>query len=63
MRVIEKMAGKLAEKKDLKDTETLLTQHKDVVKLLKQGYSVRKTMKLTDKSSGTIQKIKKLISE
>ena len=46
-----------------KDNETLLTDHKDVVKLLKQGYSVRKTMKLTDKSSGTIQKIKKLISE
>jgi DNA invertase Pin-like site-specific DNA recombinase len=46
-----------------KDNETLLTEHKDVVKLLKQGYSVRKTMKLTDKSSGTIQKIKKLISE
>jgi len=45
-----------------KDNETLLTEHKDVVKLLKQGYSVRKTMKLTDKSSGTIQKIKKLIS-
>jgi DNA invertase Pin-like site-specific DNA recombinase len=44
-----------------KDNETLLTEHKDVVKLLKQGYSVRKTMKLTDKSSGTIQKIKKLI--
>lgn len=46
-----------------KDNETLLSEHKDVVKLLKQGYSVRKTMKLTDKSSGTIQKIKKIISE
>jgi len=46
-----------------KDNETLLTEHKDVVKLLKQGYSIRKTMKLTDKSSGTIQKIKKLISD
>lgn len=44
-----------------KDNETLLTEHKDVVKLLKQGYSVRKTMKLTDKSSGTVQKIKKII--
>ncbi|MEO6174395.1 MAG: recombinase family protein [Flavobacterium circumlabens] len=46
-----------------KDNETLLNEHKDVAKLLKQGYSVRKTMKLTDKSSGTIQKIKKIISE
>ncbi|PJJ09830.1 DNA invertase Pin-like site-specific DNA recombinase [Flavobacterium sp. 1] len=44
-----------------KDNEALLTEHKDVVKLLKQGYSVRKTMKLTEKSSGTVQKIKKLI--
>lgn len=59
-----KNGGKVGRKEGFKkDTETLLTEHKDVVKLLKQGYSVRKTMKLTDKSSGTIQKIKKLISE
>lgn len=58
-----KNGGKVGRKEGFKkDTETLLTEHKDVVKLLKQGYSVRKTMKLTDKSSGTIQKIKKLIS-
>ena len=44
-----------------KDNETLLNEHKDIIKLLKQGYSVRKTMKLTDKSSGTVQKIKRLI--
>ncbi len=59
-----KNGGKVGRKEGFKkDTETLLIEHKDVVKLLKQGYSVRKTMKLTDKSSGTIQKIKKLISE
>ena len=59
-----KNGGKVGRKEGFKkDTETLLTEHKDVVKLLKQGYSVRKKMKLTDKSSGTIQKIKKLISE
>lgn len=59
-----KNGGKVGRKEGFKkDTETLLTEHKDVVKLLKQGYSVRKTMKLTDKSSGTIQKIKKLITE
>jgi DNA invertase Pin-like site-specific DNA recombinase len=46
-----------------KDKELLLQEHKDVVKLLKQDYSVRKVMKLTDKSSGTIMKIKKLINE
>ena len=57
-----KNGGKVGRKEGFKkDTETLLAEHKDVVKLLKQGYSVRKTMKLTDKSSGTIQKIKKII--
>ena len=59
-----KNGGKVGRKEGFKkDNKTLLTEHKDVVKLLKQGYSVRKTMKLTDKSSGTIQKIKKIISE
>jgi DNA invertase Pin-like site-specific DNA recombinase len=59
-----KNGGKVGRKEGFKkDNETLLTEHKDVVKLLKQGYSIRKTMKLTDKSSGTIQKIKKIISE
>jgi DNA invertase Pin-like site-specific DNA recombinase len=59
-----KNGGKVGRKEGFKkDNETLLTEHKDVVKLLKQGYSVRKIMKLTDKSSGTIQKIKKIISE
>ena len=57
-----KNGGKVGRKEGFKkDNETLLTEHKDVVKLLKQGYSVRKTMKLTDKSSGTVQKIKKII--
>ncbi len=44
-----------------KDTETLLSEHKDVVKLLKQGYKIRKIMKITNKSSGTVQKMKKII--
>lgn len=57
-----KNGGKVGRKEGFKkDNETLLTEHKDIVKLLKQGYSVRKTMKLTDKSSGTVQKIKKLL--
>lgn len=42
-----------------KDDETILQEYKDVVKLIKKGYSVRKVMKLTDRSSGTIQKIKR----
>lgn len=57
-----KNGGKVGRKDGFKkDNEALLSEHKDIVKLLKQGMSVRKTMKLTDKSSGTVQKIKKLI--
>lgn len=59
-----KNGGKVGRKDGFrKNEDTLLTEHKDIVKLLKQGYSVRKTMKLTDKSSGTVQKIKKILSE
>ena len=58
-----KNGGKVGRKEGFKkDDEILLTEHKDVVKLLKQGYSVRKVMKLSDKSSGTVQKIKKLLA-
>ena len=58
-----KNGGKVGRKEGFKkDDELLLTEHKDVVKLLKQGLSVRKVMKLTDKSSGTVQKIKKLLA-
>lgn len=45
----------------IKTEEQFLQENKDVIKLLKQGYSVRKVMKLTDKSNGTVQKVKKLI--
>lgn len=45
-----------------KSDDEVLNDYKDVIKLLKQGYSVRKVMKLTDRSSGTIQKVKKLIN-
>jgi DNA invertase Pin-like site-specific DNA recombinase len=44
-----------------KEPKDLLFEHKDIVKLLQQGYSVRKTGKLTDKSFGTVQKIKQLL--
>jgi len=57
-----KNGGKVGRKEGFrKDADLLLNEHKDVVKLLKQGFSVRKVMKLTDKSSGTVQKIKKLL--
>ena len=59
-----KNGGKVGRKEGFrKDTSTFLQEHKDVVKLLKQDLSVRKVMKLTDKSSGTIMKVKKLINE
>ena len=58
-----KNGGKVGRKNGFtKDTETLLNQHKDVVKFLRQGQSVRNTMKLTGKSSGTVQKIKKILN-
>lgn len=58
-----KNGGKVGRKEGYrKDNEMLLSEHKDIVKLLKQNLSVRKIMKLTDKSSGTIQKVKKLLA-
>lgn len=58
-----KDGGKVGRKEGFKkNDDEVLNDYKDVMKLLKQGYSVRKVMKLTDRSSGTIQKVKKLIS-
>ena len=55
--------GKLGRKTgSIKDPKKLLSEHADVVKYLKQGQSIRNTMKLTNKSSGTVQKIKKLVA-
>jgi DNA invertase Pin-like site-specific DNA recombinase len=41
--------------------EEVLTKHKKVVKILKEGISIRKTAKLCDVSMGTVQKVKALI--
>lgn len=46
----------------IKSNEQFLKENKDVAKLLKQGYAVRKIMKLENKSSGTVQKVKKMIN-
>ena len=55
--------GKLGRKEgSIKNDKTLLIEHSDVVKYLRQGQSVRNTMKLTGKSSGTVQKVKKLVA-
>jgi DNA invertase Pin-like site-specific DNA recombinase len=57
-----KDGGKLGRKKgSTKDDKKLLTEHSDIIKYLRQGQSIRNTMKLTGKASGTIQKIQKMI--
>jgi DNA invertase Pin-like site-specific DNA recombinase len=57
-----KAGGKVGRKVGFKkDDNSILNEYKDVVKLLKQDYSVRKIMKLTDRSSGTIMKVKKML--
>ena len=43
--------------------DEVLSKYKSVVKLLKQGISLRKTAKLEDVSLGTCQKVKKLMTE
>jgi DNA invertase Pin-like site-specific DNA recombinase len=56
--------GKVGRRQGFRQSnEDLLTEHKDIVKLLKQGLSVRKIMKITDKSNGTIQKMKSIIEQ
>ena len=56
--------GKLGRKVgSTKMPKQLLAEHSDVVRYLRQGQSIRNTMKLTSKSSGTIQKVKKLIAK
>lgn len=45
-----------------KDEKTLKAENVDIIKYIKQGQSVRNIMKLTGKSSGTVQKIKKLVA-
>jgi len=43
-----------------KEPKQLMSEHADIIKFIKQGQSVRNIMKLTGKSSGTVQKIKKI---
>jgi len=54
--------GKLGRSKNsTKSTKQLLTDHSDVVKFVKQKQSIRNIMTLTGKSSGTIQKVRKIV--
>jgi DNA invertase Pin-like site-specific DNA recombinase len=55
--------GRLGRNPDTKLTkEQILDKHKDIIKYLNQGQSIRNIMKLTTKSSGTIQKVKQMIN-
>ena len=57
-----KGGGKVGRKKGFKKSDDdLLEQHRDIIKYIRQGQSIRNTMKLTGKSSGTVQKIRRLI--
>lgn len=53
--------GKLGRKvgSTINDEEIML-KHSDIINELNNGLSVRKIMKITEKSSGTVQKVKKL---
>ncbi|MCK0108686.1 recombinase family protein [Flavobacteriaceae bacterium S0825] len=58
-----KDGGKLGRKQgSVKDAKQLLAEHSDIVKFVKQKQSVRNIMALTGKSSGTVQKIRRLIN-
>lgn len=46
----------------VESNEEVLLRYKGVVKLLKEGFSVRKTAKLEGISKGTVQKVKRLIA-
>lgn len=45
-----------------KPEETLLADHKDIIQLLNEGVSIRKIAKQTNKSTTTVQKVKKAIN-
>ncbi len=45
-----------------KSKNQLLADHSDILKYIRQKQSVRNIMKLTGKSSGTIQKVKRLVN-
>lgn len=57
-----KDGGKLGRTKgSTKDVKQLLTEHSDIVKFVRQNQSIRNIMALTGKSSGTVQKVRKIV--
>lgn len=57
-----KDGGKLGRHPGSKPKTDFLKNHADIIKYLRQGQSIRNTMALTNKSSGTIQKVKKALN-
>jgi DNA invertase Pin-like site-specific DNA recombinase len=56
--------GKVGRKVGYRTSEAeLLVKHDDIVELLTKGYTVRITMAITKKSSGTVQKIRKILKK
>lgn len=47
----------------VKGADAMLTDHADIVRLLKKGYSVRNVAAIVEKSTSTVAKVKKLIRE
>ena len=59
-----KAGGKSGRKQGYrKSDKQLLQDHSEVVKYLKKGFSIRDIMKLTNKSSALVQKVKKIAME
>jgi DNA invertase Pin-like site-specific DNA recombinase len=56
--------GKVGRKKGFRNTDAqLLLKHEEVVELLIKGLSVRSVMLVCNKSSGVVQKIKKILEK
>ena len=61
--IIKKYGSKSVGRKkgSIDSDETIIARHSDVAKLLKRGISIRNISAITNKSSNTILKVKKLI--
>ena len=60
-RFIEK-GGKLGRKVgSVKTEEQIRTEYRDVISLLRKGYSIRDVAKLSGKSVSTVQRVKRLL--
>lgn len=45
------------------DREAFLAKHKDIIRYLRSGQSVRNSAKLTDKGTSTVQRVKRMIEK